>query len=356
MSDQKVFSTKNIARIAVFSAFATVLYAFVKFPLPFMFPGFLEFQISELPALLAGYMMGPVAGCLVVLIKTLLKMLIMGTHTSGVGELGDFLLGITFVITASLIYKKHRSKKGALISLVAGSAALTVVSLLVNAFILIPFYSEVMGMEAIVDQMTGLFPNITKQNFMLYYLPLSVLPFNLLRCIFSSVITFLVYKRLSRLFDRIFEPQEKYLIINGKKCILKDVVTDSEKETFDLGYKLGKNLKGGEIILLRGDLGAGKTVFARGVASALGVKENVLSPTFTLLNCYDGRLKMYHYDAYRLSNAEEAEEKGLTEYFGNKDGVCLIEWPDNISDVIPGDSIKVDIKYLDENKREVLVC
>ncbi len=351
----KVFTTKNITRIAIFTALSYVLYMFVKFPIPVIFPTFLDFQISDMPALLAGYMMGPIAGCLVVVVKCLLKLPF--TSTGGVGELGDLLLGIAFVLVASLIYSKYRSKKGALISLVIGSIACTVTAVLVNAFILIPFYANLAGgMDSVANMMSNLFPNASGKNILAYYLPLSVVPFNILRCLLSSVITFLVYKRLSRLFDRMFEPQENYLLINGKKCILKNVVTDSEKKTFELGAKLGKKLVGGEVILLSGDLGVGKTVFARGVAYGLGIKEGVVSPTFTLLNCYEGRLKLYHYDAYRLTSAEEAEEKGLTEYFGKKDGVCLIEWPENISDAIPSGAIKVSIKYSDENRREILVA
>lgn len=133
------------------------------------------------------------------------------------------------------------------------------------------------------------------------------------------------------------------------------VVTKSEQDTYNLGVKLGSKLVGGEVILLSGDLGAGKTVFARGIADALGIKDGVVSPTFTLMNCYEGRLKMYHYDAYRLSGAEEAEERGLTEFFGAKDGVCVIEWPDIIAGAIPEGAISVTIKYKDENTREVSV-
>lgn len=349
----KVFTTKNITRIAVFSAVAFVLYMFIKFPLPGVFPEFLDFQISDMPALLAGYMMGPIAGCLVVAIKCLLKLPF--SSTAGVGELGDFLLGIAFVLTASLIYRNHRTKKGAIVSLAIGSAACTAVSLAVNAFILIPFYSTAFGIEAVVGMLSKLFKDVTEDTIMNYYLPLSVLPFNLLRCLLSSVITFLVYKKLSRFFDRIFEARENYLIIGGKKCILKSVVTDSEKATFKLGEKLGKMLSGGEIVLLSGDLGAGKTVFARGLAKGLGVTDEIVSPTFTLLNCYHGRLDLYHYDAYRLQGAEDAEQRGLTEYFGAKNGVCVIEWPQNIEGAIVGDTIEVNIKYIDERKREVTV-
>lgn len=203
----KYFTTKNVTRLAIFSALAFVLYMWVKFPLPTLFPAFLDFQISELPALLAGYMMGPVAGCIVILIKCLLKLPF--TSTAGVGELADFLLGITFVLVSSLIYRKHRTKKGAVVSLIVGAIACTAVSVVVNAFILIPFFVKVYGMDAVIGMLAVIFPSVTSETLMAYYLPLSVIPFNLLRAALSGVITFLIYKRLERLFDRIFEPQEK---------------------------------------------------------------------------------------------------------------------------------------------------
>lgn len=351
----KVFTTKNITRLAVFSALSVVLYLWVKFPLPFMFPSWLDIQISEMPALLAGYMMGPVAGCIVIVVKFLIKLPF--SSTGYVGELGDLIIGLTFVIVSSLIYKRFRSMKGAIVSLAVGSVSCAVVSLFTNAFILIPFFSKQFGgMEAVASGIANLFPNVTAENFMMYYLPLSVLPFNLLRCLISSVITFLLYKRLSKLFDIIFEPQQNYLLLGGKKCILKSVETKSEKETFSLGEKLGRMLVGGEVILLGGDLGAGKTVFTKGIAKGLNIKSEVLSPTFTLLNCYEGRLKLYHFDAYRLASGDEAEEKGLTEFFGQKDGVCVIEWAENIASALPEDVIKVSISTLDEHRRRITVA
>ena len=106
----------------------------------------------------------------------------------------------------------------------------------------------------------------------------------------------------------------------------------SEHATIDIGRKIGESLQGGEIITLSGDLGAGKTVLTKGIASGLGIADSVLSPTFTLMNEYEGRLTLYHYDAYRLRTSEEAYEAGLTEYFGDKRGVCVIEWWENIAD------------------------
>jgi tRNA threonylcarbamoyladenosine biosynthesis protein TsaE len=115
-------------------------------------------------------------------------------------------------------------------------------------------------------------------------------------------------------------------------------------------------LVGGEVITLSGEMGVGKTVFAKGLADGLGVKEDVLSPTYTIMNEYEsGRLKLYHYDAYRLTSGDEAVETGLADYFGEKDGVCLIEWAENVRSALPTGLIKIEIKYTGENLREITV-
>lgn len=133
--------------------------------------------------------------------------------------------------------------------------------------------------------------------------------------------------------------------------------SDSEKFTFELGSKLAENLTGGETITLSGDLGAGKTVFAKGIAHGLGVNGTVVSPTFNLMNEYEGRLRLYHFDAYRLSSAAEAYEAGLTEFFGDKGGVCVIEWWENISDALAGyEKIAVTITKTDENERKIEIA
>ncbi len=117
--------------------------------------------------------------------------------------------------------------------------------------------------------------------------------------------------------------------------------TKNENETFLVGEKYSKTLKGGDVVLLYGDLGAGKTAFTKGVATGLGIKSKITSPTYAYMNDYDG--KLYHYDCYRLSSGEDAEALGLTDYFyGN--GVCVIEWPMNIADVLPDNCKKVYIE------------
>ena len=111
--------------------------------------------------------------------------------------------------------------------------------------------------------------------------------------------------------------------------------TFSSDETFELGVKFGEKAEAGSVYSLDGDLGAGKTVFAKGFAKGLGITENVSSPTFTIMQIYEGgRLELYHYDAYRIEDPMEMEEIGYTDYFYGK-GTCLIEWADNIREYLP---------------------
>lgn len=110
--------------------------------------------------------------------------------------------------------------------------------------------------------------------------------------------------------------------------------TFSEEETFRLGEKIAKSALPG-VYALEGDLGAGKTVFAKGFAAGLGISENITSPTFTIMQVYDaGEKKLYHYDAYRIEDPEELEEIGYTDYFYG-DGICLVEWAGNIASYLP---------------------
>lgn len=111
------------------------------------------------------------------------------------------------------------------------------------------------------------------------------------------------------------------------------------------------SLKGGDVILLEGEMGAGKTVFVKGLAKGLGITDEVLSPTYAYMNDYDG--KLYHYDCYRLSGGVQAEALGLTDYFYGG-GVCLIEWAENIADVLPENCKIVNIKKLGEGEREII--
>jgi tRNA threonylcarbamoyladenosine biosynthesis protein TsaE len=130
-------------------------------------------------------------------------------------------------------------------------------------------------------------------------------------------------------------------------------LSSSEEETYSLGFEFGKTLKGGEVIALEGQLGAGKTVFTKGLAAALGVKATVTSPTFTLLNVYKGNMTLCHIDAYRLSSGEEAYARGLTEYFDRRDGVCVIEWASNIESALPIEYTVITFSLIGDNAREI---
>lgn len=338
------FSTAYIAKMAILTAIAFILYAFAKFNLPFMFPSFLEIQISELPALLAGFSMGPISGCLVVIIKCLLKFPL--TTTAYVGESTDILLGIAFVLPASLIYYFHKDKKHALIGLCVGSACLTGLSILVNRFISIPFFVQLYfggNFDAIVGVLKPLYKNVTIDTFYTYYLLLGVLPFNLFRCIIVSGLTFVLYKRLSKILHWDGTSMKKDTVFGVHKV-------KSVDETYALAKKVADTLDGGEVLLLDGDLGAGKTTFTKGLAKALGVKEEVTSPTFTILNVYeDGRLKLNHLDMYRVESSDELAELGIEECF-DEDAVTVIEW--NKFEHFDGKVIKISVKTLGETKRE----
>jgi tRNA threonylcarbamoyladenosine biosynthesis protein TsaE len=120
--------------------------------------------------------------------------------------------------------------------------------------------------------------------------------------------------------------------------------TYSSEETFELGNRLGSKAKAGEIYTLTGDLGTGKTVFAQGFAGGLGITEYVNSPTFTILQVYDGgKLPFYHFDVYRIEDPEEMFEVGFDEYLEG-DGVCLIEWAELVDELIPEGAVRIKIE------------
>ena len=120
--------------------------------------------------------------------------------------------------------------------------------------------------------------------------------------------------------------------------------TYSPEETWELGRKIGEGAKAGTVFALTGDLGAGKTVFSKGLAAGLGVTEHVSSPTFTILQIYEGgKYPFYHFDVYRIGDSSEMDEIGYEEYIYGE-GVCLIEWADLIEEILPPRYLKVTIE------------
>lgn len=131
----------------------------------------------------------------------------------------------------------------------------------------------------------------------------------------------------------------------------------SLKQTEALGKAFAEILKPPMVILLNGDLGSGKTTFVKSVVQALGCGDLVTSPTFTLLNTYNGKFPIYHFDMYRLSSAEEARDCGFAEYFdmSRLDGVCFVEWPENVEGLIKHVDYVVKITKSGDNRREFVI-
>ena len=130
-----------------------------------------------------------------------------------------------------------------------------------------------------------------------------------------------------------------------------EIISSSEKQTAEIAFEYAKTLNKGDVILLEGDLGAGKTAFTKGIAKFFGL-DGVTSPTYAYLNIYGDLI--YHYDCYRLSSGEDAMLLGLTDYFG-ADNICLVEWAENISDVLPKNCKKVVIHKLSETQRKIVL-
>lgn len=203
---------RKITITAFLAALSTILYYFVKFPLALIIPiipPFLEVNFSMVPVLLGGYMVGPIYGVVVVLVRFLVKL--PSTSTAGVGELADFLIGVSIVVVSSIIYKKNKTKKGAFLSLTFGCLVWIITSLFVNAFILIPTYinlyfnGDVNGLVSLLSAI----PGITSENYLIKYVLYGALPFNTILSLMVCVITFIVYKPLHKLIRSIAGTSKK---------------------------------------------------------------------------------------------------------------------------------------------------
>jgi len=190
MSSSSVSRTKKITYSAMFAAIATVV-MFFEFPLPFM-PPFLKVDLSGVVSLLAAFMFGPLPAVLITLVKDLIHML--STTTGFVGETADFLMTSANCIVAAAIYRKYHTKKGALLGLGCGVAAMTIVSCFTNKYMLIPFFSKVMPIEAIISACAAVNPFIGSID---SYIIFGVIPFNVVKGVILAFITMLLYKRLS---------------------------------------------------------------------------------------------------------------------------------------------------------------
>lgn len=192
---KKVFTTKNLVLMAMFSALAAVLMLW-EFPIPFIAPNFYEIDLSEIPILVGSFIMGPVSGVIMEAIKIILKLLIKGTSTAYVGDFANFCVGVCLVVPASIIYQKHETKKNAFIGMLVGTLFMAVAGVVLNYFVMIPFYVKAFGMplEAIIGAGAKIQPLVTNK---LSFTIVCVAPFNIVKGIIVSLVTALIYKHIS---------------------------------------------------------------------------------------------------------------------------------------------------------------
>ena len=189
-------NTKTMAKVAILGALAFVL-MLIEFPIPIA-PSFYKLDVSEVAVLLGGFALGPLAAIAIEALKNILNIIFTGSDTAYVGELANFVVGSAFVVPAAIIYKNNKTRKSAIIGLIAGIACLVIAGALINAFVLLPMYSTLynMPLDVIIGFGSEIFSGVKDLfTFVLY----CVCPFNLIKGIIVSLITLLIYKRVSPL-------------------------------------------------------------------------------------------------------------------------------------------------------------
>ena len=194
MKSNSFFTARTLVTIAMLGAIAAVL-MFLEVPLPFLAPTFYKMDLSEVPVLIGGFALGPVAGILIEFLKILLHLLFKGTQTAFVGELGNFLIGVALMLPAALVYRKMRTRKGALVGMIIGTICIAIAGAAVNAALLLPAYGKAFHMDtsAFVAMGTAINPAI---NSLFRFCLLAVAPFNLIKGAITAAVTFLLYKRV----------------------------------------------------------------------------------------------------------------------------------------------------------------
>ncbi|KAB3532063.1 ECF transporter S component [Alkaliphilus serpentinus] len=185
------FTTRTMVKVAVLSVLAYML-MMLQFPIP-LFPAFLKVDLSDVPALVGGFALGPVAAVAIQLVKVLL-FFITRSETGGVGELANFIIGVSYILPATLIYQARKEKKFAIIGGITGTITMAIVGALANIYILIPFYANFMPIDAIVAMGTAVNSNINSISTLALY---AITPFNLLKGTIITVVTLLIYKKIS---------------------------------------------------------------------------------------------------------------------------------------------------------------
>ena len=186
--------TRTMAQIAMLGAVAGVLMT-LEIPLPFLAPSFYQLDFSEIPPLIGSFAMGPVAGILIELVKILVHFVIKGSSTGGIGDVANFLFGCSYVIPAGLIYRYHHKKTRfhAIAGMAAGVVLTTILACFVNVYILIPAYSVFMPIDQILSMGAAIHGGV---NSLFTFAVMILVPFNLFKYTLTSVIVFLIYKRI----------------------------------------------------------------------------------------------------------------------------------------------------------------
>lgn len=186
-------STLSMVKIALLAGIAYAL-MFLEMPVP-LFPGFLKIDLSDMPAIVAGLALGPIAGFAVEAVKNFLH-LITATSTGGVGEIANIVVGSSFVVVASLVYRSEKSLKALIKGFALGTIAMVIIGSAMNYFVMLPFYGQIMGLEAIIGMGTAINPNVKDLlSFVLWF----IAPFNLVKGIVISIITIPLYKKIEKL-------------------------------------------------------------------------------------------------------------------------------------------------------------
>lgn len=188
---QRLMSTNTMTKVAILSAISYIL-MFISLPIPGIFPDFLKIDISDVPAIFGGMSLGPIAGFIIVFIKNLFQAMTAST-TAWIGEIANLLIGGSYVVIVSLIYRHKKDIKGLLIGFILGTIAMIIVGCLTNYYMLLPFYAKVMPMEAIISMGNIINPRITDLRSFVIWM---IAPFNLVKAVLISLITLPLYKKM----------------------------------------------------------------------------------------------------------------------------------------------------------------
>lgn len=200
MNNKRFFNARLIVRVGLLAAIATILMLF-EFPIPFLAPGFYEMDFSEVPILIGAFLMGPLAGCLIELIKILMNLAINGTVTAGVGEFANFVIGCSLIAPTAWMYRRAPSRQQFVLAAVVGVCVMTIVAAFMNYYVMLPLYSKAFNLplQAFIDMGSAVNAKIVDlRGFIL----LAVVPFNIVKGIVVTLIASLLYDRIGGVLKR----------------------------------------------------------------------------------------------------------------------------------------------------------